>query len=855
MMETLPRKGPKQAGPRPGTWNWIMSDHLLTCATRRAAAAAALIGIAFCSGAATPVIPEIARPLPLSAVRLTGGPLKNAQELDAAYLLKLEPDRMLFHLRERAGLEPKAKSGYGGWDGGGRQLTGHICGHYLSSVSLMWAATGDERFKERADYIVRELKEIQDKQGDGYIGALMGNARRGARGAGQGRELVDGKILFGQLAEGTINSGGFDLNGMWSPWYVEHKIFAGLRDAYRLTGNRLALEVEVKLGEWADGILSKLTEAQIQRMLATEFGGMDEVMIDLYADTADRRWLKAADYFEHHAIVDPLARHQDILAGKHGNTQVPKLLGSLERFIYTGEARDGFAAAFFWDRVVHDHSFVTGGHGRNEYFGPADKLNDMVDGRTAESCNVYNMLKMTRRMFSLWPDPDYADFLERALFNHILGSIDPVTGSTCYMVCVGESPRQREYADMFESFTCCVGTGMESHALLGDGIYYESGDKLWVNLYAPSTAEWKEAGVKVETQTTFPEGDSATLKLTVQSPKEFTVALRHPFWAGADFTAKVNGEAIPEDKAPAPVGRRGYGNDRSTLPGPLSSYLEIKRRWNTGDTIELTLPKSLRLESLPDNPRRAAVMWGPLVLAGDLGPEQRGSRRRNDRADQNPVPVMVAAEKPVGEWVQPVPDKPGTFHTVGVGRDRDVELVPFYRLPHRAYAVYWNLFTPEEWERKSAELLAAQQKQSKLEAATVAFAQPGEMQPERDFNFQGEDSSPVRVMERPARRGSKWFSFDLPVESSRPMILVVTYNSDEPATRSFQIQVDGQKLADQTLERRSPEQLERFFDVEYPIPAEWLKEKKKVTVRFEAGTGSEIAPVFGLRMLRGDAER
>ena len=800
----------------------------------------------------SPIIPELARPLPLSAVRLTGGPLKHAQELDAEYLLKLDPDRMLFYLRQRAGLEPKATSGYGGWDGGGRQLTGHICGHYLSAISLMWAATGDPRFKERADYIVQQLKEIQDKQGDGYLGALMGNARPGPRGNGQRAELLDGKILFAQLAEGTIRSGGFDLNGMWSPWYVEHKIFAGLRDAYRLTGNRMALEVEIKFAEWADGILSKLTEAQIQRMLATEFGGMDEIMIDLYADTGDRRWLKAADYFEHHAIIDPLARDEDILAGKHGNTQVPKLLGTLDRYIYTGETRDGIAAAFFWDCVADHHSFVTGGHGRNEYFGQPDKLNEMVDGRTAESCNVYNMLKFTRRLFALWPDAHYADFLERALFNHVLGSIDPTNGSTCYMVCVGQSREQREYADMFQSFTCCLGTGMENHALHGDGIYYESVDKLWVNLYVPSTAEWKAAGVKLEMETTFPEGDSASIKLTLAEPKEFTLALRHPVWAGAGFSAKVNGELVKGDTNAVSSGRQAYG--RNSAPLPTSSYLEIRRRWSNGDTIELALPKSLHLEALPDNPRRAAILWGPLVLAGDLG-EQHERRRRGETGPATAAPVFVAAEKPVTDWVQPVADKPGVFHTVGVGRDRDVELVPFYRLHHHEYGVYWNLFTPEEWEKKSANLLATQQKQHQLETATVAYAQPGEMQPERDFNFQGEDSSPVRVMEHAGRRGSKWFSLDLPVEPGRPMVLAVTYNSDEPMTRSFEIQIDGKKLADQTIDRRSPEQLERFFDINYPIPADLLTGKQKVTVRFQARDGSEIATVFGLRMLRRDAER
>src|SRR5689334_2469824 len=414
-----------------------------------------------------------AQPLPLSSVRLTGGPLKHAQDLDGQYLLDLQPDRMLAFLRERAGLKPKAE-GYGGWDGPGRQLTGHIAGHYLSAVSLMYAATGDERFKQRADEVVAELQNIQNAQGDGYIGALKD---------GQG---TDGKQRFEALSKGEIRSGGFDLNGLWSPWYVEHKIFAGLRDSYRLTGNRNALDVEIKFASWVEKILEPLNDEQIQKMLATEFGGMNEVLADLSADTNDARWMKLSDKFEHKAVVEPLAEGKDILAGKHGNTQVPKMLGELARYIYTGDETDGKAAKFFFDEVAEHHSFATGGHGKNEYFGQPDKLNDMIDGRTAESCGTYNMIKMARALFSINPESKYADFQERAIYNAILGGQDPEDGRVSYMVPVGRGV-QHEYQNKFESFTCCVGSQMETHAFHAYGIYSESPDKLWVSMYAPTT--------------------------------------------------------------------------------------------------------------------------------------------------------------------------------------------------------------------------------------------------------------------------------------------------------------------------------------------------------------------------------
>lgn len=759
------------------------------------------------------------RPLPLNSVRLTGGPLKHAQELDAEYLLQLEPDRMLAYLRQRAGLEPKAKP-YGGWDGAGRQLTGHIAGHYLSAVSLMWAATGDNRFKERADYIVSELKAIQDAQGDGYLGALLD---------GQG---VDGKVRFQELCKGIIRSGGFDLNGLWSPWYVEHKIFAGLRDAYRYTGNRTALDVEIKFAAWAESIVSKLDDEQTQKMLATEFGGMNEVTADLYADTGDPRWLALSGKFEHRAMIDPLAAGEDILGGKHGNTQVPKMIGSLARYIYTGDETDHKAAVNFWDDVALHHSFATGGHGKNEYFGPPDKLNDYIDGRTAETCNVYNMIKMSRTLFSVNPDIRYADFHERALFNHILASQDPDDGRVCYMVPVGRGV-QHEYQRPLEDFTCCVGTGMESHALHAYGIYYESGDKLWVSLYAPTRANWESKGVQLEMNTDFPMGESASIKITAKFPRKFTLVLRRPYWAGTGFSVKVNGQA------------------QKNLPKP-DSYIEITRTWKSGDAVELVLPKTLRKEPLPDNPERFALMWGPLVLAGDLGAETFKERDGEGWKVTANAPVLVAANQSVENWLKPVTGKPGSFLTSGVGLTTDITFVPFYQLPRRKYAIYWDMFTPEEWKKKSEAYAAEQEKQKKLEAATVAFAQPGQMQTERDFNQQGEETSPVHLEGRYGRRGTKWFSFDLPVEAGHPMGLLITFSNDARRKGSFDVLVDGKKVGEQSTERRSPEQDVRFFDVEYAIPSELIQGKQKVTVRFEAPAGSDIPGVYGIRTVRAD---
>jgi DUF1680 family protein len=781
-----------------------------------------------------------ARPVHLSKVRVLGGPLKTAQDVTARYLLALEPDRMMAYYRVRAGLPQKAEP-YGGWDGGGRNLTGHIAGHHLSAVSLMYLATGDARFKARADYLVGELNQVQDKNGDGYLSALDG-----------------GREAFAALSKGDIRSGGFDLNGLWSPWYTLHKTYAGLRDAYRHTGNRTALDVEIKFAAWAEGVLAPLSDTQVQKMLNTEHGGMNEVLADLYADTGNKRWLDLSYRFEHRAFTDALKRGQDNLAGKHGNCQIPKLIGSAARYTYVGDTGDVLAASFFWDRVTQHHSYATGGHGLAEYFGFPDQLSARVDGRTCESCNVYNMLKLTRRLFSLRPDAFYADFHERALFNHVLASIDPDEGRTSYMVPVGRGVEQ-EYQNMLQSFTCCVGTGMESHALHGDGLYYESPDTLWVNLFVPSTAQFTTAGVNLKMETDFPDGGTAKITLAVPKPATFTLAVRRPGWAGDGFAVKVNGASIEVPPLASlragSAGGRNVGNEDAS-PQP-SSFVELKREWKSGDVVELSLPKSLRLEPTPDNRTVAAIMWGPLVLAGDLGARREG---RNAALVETPIPVLVAGERPLGDWVVPAAVRAGDFRANQVARfvaqpaaPTDVSLTPFYRTHRRTYSVYFDVLTPSEFDARVAALAAERERVRKLGAATVAFVQVGDSQPEREFNYQSEpaDRAVQRTNGRANRSGPGWFSFDLPVDGTTDMAVVVTYLNElglPPASGNFQILVDGTAIASFAPNANAT----GFFDARYAIPATLARGKTKVTVRFQAASGGRIAPVVGVRTVRAN---
>ena len=627
-----------------------------------------------------------ARALPLSAVRLTGGPLKAAQDANARFLLALDADRALAALRVAAGLEPKAKP-LGGWDGAtGRQLTGHIAGHSLSAFSVLYAATGDVRFNPKADYMVEELAAVQAAHGDGYLGAQ------------QTREGVVGKDRLALLSTGVIESQHReDLNGLWAPWYVEHKLLAGLRDAYRLTGNAAALQVARKLAGWIEQTLAPLDEAQIQKMLASEFGGMNEALADLYADTGDRRWLDLSYRFEEKIFAEPLARGENIVGGLHGNTSIPKMTGSADRYAYAGRPADLAASVFFWRTVVEHHSFATGGNSayyNGEHFPQADQLAAAIESAPSafgnESCNVYNMLRLTRRLFSIEPRVEYADYLERALFNHSLAQIDPATGSLSYHVPVGQRVRhdyQARSGETNDVFSCCVGTGLENAGIFGSGLYYESGDRLWVNVYAPSTADAQGLGARFTMATSLPEGDTARLTISLPRPKRFTVALRRPFWTTDGFAIRVNGR--PERVGPAGAAR------------PASTYVEITRTWREGDVIEVVLPKQLRIEATPDRPELVALLWGPLVLGENLGPAS--ARGSNAALANNPArSVLFVNGRAPGDWLTPVAGQPGGFRFTGSGRttalpgaEAAANFLPLYRLHGRTYSVYVYLAPPD----------------------------------------------------------------------------------------------------------------------------------------------------------------
>ena len=745
----------------------------------------------------------VVRPFSLHDVRLLDGPFRDGQDIAVAYLLSLDPDRFLANFRKEAGLEPKAPH-YGGWESQG--VSGHAGGHYLSACALAYAATGDEHFRERVDTMASELAECQKAHGNGYVAANL-----------------DGKRVYAEIAAGTIRSSGFDLNGCWVPNYTMHKLFAGLRDAYRLCGNATALEISKGLADWFETTHAGLNDAQMQQILAAEHGGINETFADLYADTGDERYLALSRRFHHRAILDPLARGEDILPGKHANTQIPKIVGLATRYDLTGDASDRATAEFFWDRVVHHHSYVTGGDSDHEHFGPPDLLSDRLSPMTTETCNVYNMLKLTQHVFGWNPKAEVADFYERALLNHMRAT-QHADGRVIYYLSL-KPGHHKEYQSLYDGFTCCVGTGMENHVKYAEGIYLHADADLWVNLYIASELQWKDQGVTLRQDTRWPDGNTATFTVACEQPREFAMHLRYPHWAVSGFRVSVNGQAL------------------AVTSGP-SSYVEIRRQWRDGDRVEVTFPMSLRTESMPDNPARLAVFYGPTLLAADLG-----SVDDPQASTLSYVPVLLTENRPVTEWVTPVDRASSTFRTVDIGRPRDVTLVPFHRLHDRRYTVYFDVFTEVAWAQRQAEVRAEEERERRLLARTIDVLRIGEMQPERDHNLTGEQTGAGEAMGRKWRHAINggWFAFDMKVVGDQPNELLMTYWGDEDGKRVFNILVDGTRIATQQLLHNQPGE---FFDVSHTIPEELTRGKNTVTIRFQAHPDNWAGGIFGCRMLR-----
>ncbi|MBS1727617.1 MAG: glycoside hydrolase family 127 protein [Armatimonadetes bacterium] len=751
-------------------------------------------------------LPTPAQMFPLSAVRLLPSPFTKAVEANRKYVLALDADRLLAPFRREAGLKPRKES-YGNWESMG--LDGHTGGHYLSALADMIASgddTKDHEMKRRLDYMVDELAECQKASGDGYIGGVPGS-----------------KELWAKVAAGQVEAV-FD---KWVPWYNLHKTFAGLRDAYEVAGNQRARDVLVKYADWACKEISGLSDEQMQRMMTQEHGGMNEVLADVYAITGDEKYLTTAKKFSHEAILDPLENHQDKLTGLHANTQIPKVIGFEKIASLDGDQQEDSGARFFWDRVTQHRSVAFGGNSVSEHFNDPKDFQGMLEHREGpETCNTYNMLRLTEGLFATDPVAKYADFYERALYNHILASIDPEHPGYVYFTPI-RPEHYRVYSTPGESFWCCVGTGMENPGRYGQFIYAKAKDGLYVNLFIPSELKVPGTDLVVRQETKFPDEERTMLTLHMKKPMEYSLILRHPGWVSDEgFVIKVNGKKVD-------------------APSKSSSYIGVRRQWHDGDKVELSLPMRTTVEELPDQSDWYAILHGPIVLVHPSGTEDQtglhAGAGRGDHIAQGPVvpldkaPVLITWQKALPTHVVPDPSG-GPLHfrltdVVEPTSKAGLSLVPFFRLQESRYQMYWEVMTSEGFAERQKRLAEEEKAKLAREAATLDSVAVGEQQPEVDHQMKGEGLETGFFNGRRWRHG-KVVQYTLNPKGFDKVDLAVTYSGGDNG-RTFDIFVNDHLISTQALVGDKPG---KFFEVRYPIPAEALAAGKDgmVTVRFVA---------------------
>ncbi len=765
---------------------------------------------------------------PLSSVKITSGPFKEAEQTNRQYLLALDAEKLLAPFRREAGL-PHGDS-YGNWENSG--LDGHIGGHYLSALALMYAPTGDTEVLKRLNYFVGELKKCQDKAGTGYVAGIPKS-----------------KEIWGKVRTGQIGADGFSVNGAWVPWYNMHKTFAGLIDVYKYTGNETAKQVVIKLADWTLELSNHLTEEQMQKMLRTEHGGMNDALADVAQLTNDKKYLTLAQRFSHQDILHPLEKQKDELTGKHANTQIPKIIGFKKIGDETRNAEWQNAAEFFWQTVVSKRSVAIGGNSVKEHFNDRNDFHSMIDEiEGPETCNTYNMLKLTELLFKSDPQVKYADYYERALYNHILSSQNPDTGGLVYFTPMRPN-HFRVYSQVQQAMWCCVGSGIESQSKYGEFIYArdasEKGNpQVFVNLFIASTMQWKEQGIFLSQATLFPDEEST--KITLGSNKTFSLNIRYPSWvAENELKIRVNGKAIE-------------------VPGKPGFFVRVNRKWKKGDVVEVSLPMRNSLEQLPDGSQYFAILHGPIVLAAKTQPFKNETLNyladdsrmghvaaKGQQCPLEAAPFLLGNSNDFIQKLKPVSGKPLTFSASGLINGKDVEnleLIPFFRLHNSRYTIYWPASTPENVAQARAKIGQDEKARVALLAATIDSVSPGEQQPESDHFYKGEASELGIFMGKHWRQSSQWFSYELNDKKGEAKLLQITLSKADVG-RHFSIWINGRRLT--TV--KTKEEKENFYDLNFVIPGEFLKDKpKKLIVKFVAEPGSVAGRLYGLRLLRKD---
>lgn len=755
----------------------------------------------------------------LSDVKLHESRFADAQSLNVKTLLSYDTDRLLAPFMKAAGLEPKGES-FSNWDG----LDGHVGGHYLSALSIHYASTGDEELKKRIDYMLSQLAMCAAANADGYVGGVPG-----------------GDALWKALRNGDAHK----VWDYWVPWYNVHKIYAGLRDSWLYAGSKVGRNLFLGMCDWGIGVISNLSDKQMEEMLGNEFGGMDEVYADAYAMTGEQKYLDAARRFTHHQLFDDLVKGVDNLDNRHANTQVPKVVGYQRIAELSGDTDYRKAAEFFWETVVGNRSLSFGGNSRREHFASSSDAKSYVDDREGpESCNTNNMLKLTEGLFRMKPDALYADFYERALFNHILSTQHPEHGGYVYFTSARPG-HYRVYSKPNSAMWCCVGTGMENHGKYGQFIYTHTSDSLFVNLFIPSEVKWNDKNVRITQSTSFPADGKVRLTVNTDSASVFSLAVRHPGWCDA-MDVRVNGKKVKMKSRP-------------------SSYITLEREWKNGDVVELDMPMKVTIEELNYLPDYVSILRGPIVMAArfDNGAPLTGLVADDSRwahIAHGPLvsvfdtPLLIGKRKDILRklsGMKPSADGKG-FVVPGLFDERfgNVVLEPFAGIHDSRYMIYWLSMTPERYAQYKADAQRDEEVRLALDRRTVDAVNTGEQQPEADHFMESRSSVSGNFNGEPWRDASNggFFSYVMKTDSRDDLTLRVRYWGNESGSRSFSILVDGELLAKENIAGKWNRN--GFMEEEYSIPQQLVKGKDTVKVRFESEKGNTAGGVFHIRLLR-----
>lgn len=773
---------------------------------------------------------------PLTDVILLDGPLKKARDLNIETLLKYDVDRLLAPYRKEAGLEPKAKP-YPNWDG----LDGHVGGHYLTAMAIN-AATGNAECRQRMEYMISELQLCADANnknhpdwGKGYVGGMPGSER-----------------IWSNFKKGDFGV----YFGSWAPFYNLHKMYAGLRDAWLYCNNEQAKQLFLGFCDWAIDLTAGLSDAQMENMLGNEHGGMNEVLVDAYAITKEKKYLDVAKRFSHRRLLIPMSQRQDNLDNMHANTQVPKVVGFERISELSGDESYHNAADFFWDIVTGERSLAFGGNSRREHFPSKEACMDFInDIDGPETCNTNNMLKLTEDMHRRNPEARYADYYELATFNHILSSQHPEHGGYVYFT--PARPRHyRNYSAPNEAMWCCVGTGMENHGKYGQFIYTHVDDALYVNLFVASELNWKEKGITLKQETAFPYAETSRITvLEARSKKQKTrqLLIRYPGWVKpGQFSVKVNGQPV------------------RIITGP-SSYVTIDRKWKKGDVVDIEFPMHNSIKYLPNEPQYIALMHGPILLGMKTGTEDLahliaddsrfGQYASGKKLPINEAPILINNRiEDIANQLTPIEGKPLHFmlETKMVNEPSEANklqkvhvLQPFFEIHDSRYMMYWLALSEDSYKGYLDDLAKKEQERQALEARTVDKVQPGEQQPETDHKMETDRSTTGNnndVFFRDASNGH-FFSYLMQTGGQTDLSLRLKYwGVGEWKTHEFDIFIDDVLVKE--VNNTGKYRISEFKYETYPIPADLLKGKQQVRVKFVAKSGKQIGEIYEVRLVK-----